>query len=193
MSKRKLLIAGNSTMPSSVGIFNLPPLLTCTPSEWCLKHCYALKGRFLWTTTKEAYYWRYSQSLMKNFAEKMISEINWRRSIKYVRVHISGDFYSCDYIDKWVRIAKTLPEIIFRTNTRRLEGFQKYMRKVFPQNFVVRESTDPTRNSLGIFPQAAIKGTPGSKKFFICKDDCAKCNFYCWCNPEVNVVTSQIR
>ena len=43
---RNLLVAGNSTMPRSVGIWNLPALKTCTPSAWCKKHCYALQGRF---------------------------------------------------------------------------------------------------------------------------------------------------
>jgi len=189
---RKLLIAGNLTMPSSVGIFNIPPLLTCNPSSWCKENCYALKGRFLWSNVKEAAKWRYKQSLKKNFASRMIDEIARRKSIQYVRIHITGDFYSKEYIDKWAYIAAGFPHIIFRTNTKRI-NFLKYMKHIFPKNVVVRESTDNTRKHSGIFPQAAIKGTSGSDEFFVCHDNCEECNFYCWNNPEVNVVTSQIR
>jgi len=189
---RKLLVAGNSTMPSSVGIFNLPALFTCTPSPWCTKHCYALKGRFRWSCVKEACDWRYKQSLKKNFVEKVVDEIKHRPSIKYVWIHISGDFYSKEYIDKWAEIARNFPEIIFRTNTKRVD-FLKYMKIKFSKNVVVRESTDPTRKSHNIFPQATIKGTRGSEGFFVCDDDCEKCKFYCWHNPKENVVTSQIR
>lgn len=179
-------------MPSYVGIFNLPPLLTCTPSSWCKEHCYALKGRFLWRCVKEAHLWRYGESLKSTFVEKMINEIKRSSTVRYVRIHIAGDFYSKEYIDKWVKIAKAFPDIIFRTNTKRV-SFLKHMKKVFPKNVVVRESTDSTRKSTKIFPQAAIKGTKGSKNFFVCSDNCEKCKFYCWHNPEESVVTSQIR
>ena len=189
---RKLLIAGNSTMPRSVGIFNLPALITCKPSPWCREHCYALQGRFIWKCTLAAHYWRYVQSLKHTFANRMIDEIRSRRSIQYVRIHISGDFYSKEYIDKWAETAREFPEMIFRTNTKRID-LLKYMKKVFPENVVVRESTDPTRKSRGVFPQAAIKGTEGSDGFFVCKDHCEKCKFYCWNHPDKNVVTSRIR
>ena len=69
------------------------------------------------------------------------------------------------------------------------------MSLVFPKNVVVRESTDVSRKPFGLhpYPQAAIMGTPGSEDFFTCNDDCEKCEFYCWHNPDVNVVTSRIR
>ena len=181
-------------MPNYVGIFNLPsgPQWTCTPSEWCKEHCYTRKGRFRWDSILQTHIWRYYQSQDETFVQKMIDEIRRRLSIKYVRIHISGDFYSKKYIDKWATIAHAFPDIIFRTNTRRVR-FLKYMKKVFPSNVVVRESTDITRKSHKVFPQAAIKGTPGSENFFVCKDNCGECNFYCWHNPNVDVVTSQIR
>ncbi len=122
----------------------------------------------------------------------MMAEISRRKSLKYIRVHITGDFYSKEYIDKWAKIAEMFPFIIFRTNTRRV-GFLKYMKKVLPANFIVRESTDTTRKWSGVFPQAAIIGTPGSEKFFTCHDDCEACKFHCWNHRDINVVTSQIR
>ena len=189
---RNFLVAGNSTMPRYVGVFNLPVLKTCLPSRWCEEHCYGLQGRFLWNSVKASHQWRYEQSLKTDFVRKMVAEIRQRRSITFVRIHITGDFYSREYINKWAIIARARPYVTFRTNTKRID-FLEYMKKVFPKNMVVRESTDYTRKHYGYYPQAAIIGTPGSEKFFVCKDDCEKCSFYCWDYSKVNVVTSQIR
>ena len=101
---KNLLIAGNSTMPSSVGIFNLPALKTCTPSVWCASHCYATKRRYVWANVVKAYTWRYRQSLRSDFVERMINEIQQRTNIIMIRPHISGDFYSTTYVRKWAEI-----------------------------------------------------------------------------------------
>lgn len=189
---KKLLIHGNLTMPSCVGIFNLPPLLTCTPSPWCKEHCYALKGRFIWKSVRDAHLWRYEQSKKSSFVKKIADEITRSKVIKYIRIHISGDFYSKEYVNKWAKIAEKFPDIIFKTNTKRIDLLQ-YMKRVFPKNVAARESTDPTRKWMGVFPQAAIKGTFGSENFYTCKDQCEECGFYCWHHPEESVVGSQIR
>lgn len=189
---KKLLVAGNSTMPRCVGVFNLPALKTCLPSRWCEEHCYGLRGRFLWHSTKASHEWRHKESLKIGFVKRMIDEITSRRSLSFVRIHITGDFYSRLYVDKWATIARECPWITFRTNTKRID-FLEYMKEVFPRNIVVRESTDCTRKHYGYYPQAAIIGTPGSENFFTCTDDCEKCKFHCWDYPKVNVVTSQIR
>lgn len=186
---KNLLVVGNSTMPNSVGIFNLPPLITCRPSLWCKLHCYALKNRFVWKSIKKVHAQRLRESKKKGFVSRMLNELASRKSIKYVRIHITGDFYNKEYVDKWAEIVKSRPDILFRTNTKRFE-LLLYMKKVFPKNVVVRESTDPSRKCRGIFPQAAIEGTRGSDKFFKCINDCEKCKFYCWKHPKVNILLS---
>jgi hypothetical protein len=190
---RNLLVKGNSTMPKSVGIFNLPAEVTCTPSPWCQKHCYAKKGRFCWSNVSQAYYRRLEATYQGHFVNDIIREISkqdrktyeWKH-LKYVRVHISGDFYSREYVMKWASIASKCPKTIFRTNTRRRDLLM-LMKKIFPDNFVVRESTDPTRRPIGFFPQAAIPGTSGSEDFFECCNDCMECGFLCWLDPKLNV------
>lgn len=192
---KNLLVAGNDTMPTSVGIWNLPALTTCTPSPWCREHCYAMKGRFLWRTTREAHQERYLLSLGCNFVQWMVDEIGRRRSLVFVRIHISGDFYSSGYVLKWAEIARRIQEVNnvqFRTNTKR-QDLLPLMKKIFPNNIVVRESIDPTRRPTGLYPIHAIKGTEGSEDFFVCQDDCQKCGFTCWFNSQMNVVSSQIR
>lgn len=192
---KNLLIAGNSTMPTSVGIWNLPALTTCTPSSWCREHCYACKGRFIWRPIRRAYQERYEASLRPDFAKLMVAEIRRRKTLDFVRIHISGDFYSALYVMKWADIAKEVREfsnVQFRTNTRR-QDLLPLMKEVFPNNIIVRESIDPTRKPTGLYPVHAIKGTPGSEDYFVCKDDCRACAFTCWFNSQMNVVSSQIR
>jgi len=190
--RRNLLVAGNTLVPSCVGIFNLPPLQTCTPSRWCRKHCYALYGRYRWKTVAAANAWRYKQSMRADFTTRMIEEIQRRYSIKFIRIHLSGDFYNRCYTQKWVQIAQALPEYIFRANTKRVD-LMRYMYQHFPENIVVRESTDPTRNSHGFFPQAAVEGTPGWESFFWCQDDCETCGFSCYYDNKSNIAFRQIR
>lgn len=189
---KNLLIAGNTLTPSSVGIFNLPPLVTCTPSRWCKKHCYALFGRHCWPNVKKGQLWRYAMSLRNDFVNRMVSEIERRKSLKVIRIHLAGDFYNREYIDKWAEIAEAVPNRTFRANTKRRD-FLRYMKKRFPKNIIIRESTDPSRTGLGIFPQAAVQGTPSSEKFFWCIDDCEKCKYHCYTHPKVNLVFKRIR
>lgn len=188
----ELLVAGNSTMPSTVGIWNLPADITCTPSPWCREHCYARSGRFCWPNVDEAINNRYIESMKPGFAGKMIDELSRRQTINFVRIHISGDFYNKEYVRKWAMIARWFPEIIFRTNTRR-QDLLPYMVDRMPLNVVIRESIDPTRRPLGITPIHAIKGTPGSEGYFVCRDNCEECEFFCWHNRDRNIVSSKIR
>lgn len=190
---KNLLVAGNSTMPSSVGIFNLPALETCTPSKWCREHCYALKNRFLWNSVKEAHKWRYKQSLKSDFVERMIKEIQKRSNIIMVRPHISGDFYSKKYVRKWAEIADRLPQIAFRVTTKR-QDFLSLMYQIFPKNIILRESIDNSRKPLleDLIPLHAVHGTKGSKNYFQCINDCEKCKFQCWINSRMNVVSAEI-
>lgn len=190
---KNLLIAGNTLTPKSVGIFNLPPLQTCTPSRWCKKHCYALFGRHLWPNVKKGQLWRYCMSLRTDFVQRMVNEIGRRKSLKYIRIHLAGDFYNREYVDKWAEIAEQYPQKIFRANTKR-QDFLRYMKKRFPKNVVVRESTDPSRKkSLGIFPSAVVEGTPYSGWIFKCIDDCEKCGYYCYTHPKVNLIFKKLR
>lgn len=188
-----LLIAGNTMTPKCIGIFNIPPLETCTPSRWCKKHCYALHGRHTWPNVVTGQQWRYRQSLEVDFPWRMIGEISCRKSFRFIRIHLAGDFYSRGYVDKWAAVAIQCSNKLFRVNTKRRD-LLRYMRKVFPENVIVRESTDPSRKrGSGIFPVAAVEGTPGSNKFFRCVDDCEACNYYCYTHPKVNLVFKKLR
>ena len=105
-----LLKIGNQKMGPKVGCFSLPPVKTCTPTPWCLqgRHgkvaCYGLRGRMIWPNVTSSFKQMYAASKRRDFPDKMSAEIQ-KASVPYVRIHVTGDFYSVPYIRKWIEIA----------------------------------------------------------------------------------------
>lgn len=173
--------AGNSKMGQQVLLFNLPPLETCRPSEWCRKNCYALKGYHTFRSVKESQRKRLELSQRPDFVELAVAELK-RSRYQYVRLHSAGDFYSEEYARKWIEIIKRCPEKLFRTTTKRVDlGWVLQELDSLP-NMTVRESLDPTHpKPSGLLPTlTVIEGTPIDRELFFCRDDCVSCNYTCW-------------
>ena len=104
----------------------------------CGWYCYAQKGAYNWI--QKALTIRYVATKDDNFIERIINELNGKRTKKqiYVRVHDSGDFYSPAYLDKWVTIAKALPNIRFYAYSKSHDFFRNI---TLPDNFDVAFST----------------------------------------------------
>ena len=90
--------------------------LTCPFADECVKFCYAKKGAYIWSNVQPAFEKRYQLSKTDEFIPAMIDEIVNKRP-DYIRVHASGDYYSPKYLQKWLRIARTFPEIKFYSYT----------------------------------------------------------------------------
>lgn len=45
-----------------------------------------------------------------------------------VRIHESGDFYNQKYLDAWVKVAKSMPNVLFYAYSKSLPYFKKYMK-----------------------------------------------------------------
>src|SRR5262249_12908763 len=111
-----LLQQGNTKLGEGIYTFSLPAVETCPGSSpSCRRECYALKGRFRFL--RRAYRRYHAESEEEGFAARMIGEIR-RRWVACVRIHVSGDFYSVDYIRKWPAIAKACPSTRFFAYTR---------------------------------------------------------------------------
>ena len=185
-----LLIKGNIKMGPNVYLFNLPPVLTCTPTEWCLHgkggkpRCYALRNNFLLSTVKKGAMARYRLSKQDDFIDSMAEEIN-RKHTEYFRFHASGDFYSEDYVRKGIAIAEKCPKTLFRTTTRRRDLADVIQELDAVPNFIVRESLDHERSSpeMGLVV-AALASLPLAKSAYTCVDDCVECKYHCWHKRE---------
>jgi len=90
--------------------------VTCPFAGSCVKFCYARKGAYIWSNVKPAFERRYKLTKDDNFIDIMVTEI-LKKKVDYVRVHDSGDFYSPKYLQKWIDIAKILPDVRFYAYT----------------------------------------------------------------------------
>lgn len=91
---------------------NVRALVDCPfRSAGCEKVCYATKGNHQFTSVKESRERSYKETKRKDFAKAMTYTINVeKRSRRYagavmvVRIHESGDFYSIQYLRKWLKV-----------------------------------------------------------------------------------------
>lgn len=105
--------------------------LTCPMAKECVKFCYARKGAYIWSNVKPAFEKRYELSKTDKFVDAMNDEIKKKRP-DYVRVHDSGDYYSCKYLDKWLAIAIHNPTVKFYSYTNMVQMFKEVD---LPDNF----------------------------------------------------------
>lgn len=149
---------GNKALPSTdeiaIHIFNIPaisirdkdgnidkahPNICVEAPEVCKEICYAYKrqkGRekIVYGRRKQ----NYDASLKEDFVEKMKNKID--ATVKYYqnkdvsiiyRIHESGDFYSIDYLKKWVEIANNYQEnkkVIFMAYTKNIEILDRFLK-----------------------------------------------------------------
>lgn len=183
-----LLVRGNSKLGNEVYCFSLPPGKTCTPSDWCLKGldgkpaCYAMRNRFKFSNVKKSLQRRYEASKRADFATRVVGELK-KAMPRFFRIHVSGDFYSEEYINKWVEICQNCPEVQFRTTTRRRDLLNPMLELNSLPNVVVRESLDPSipepRMGLKIAALRSLKEAE-LRKAYVCPQHCPECGYKCW-------------
>jgi hypothetical protein len=182
------LIRGNCKMGPHVALFNLPPIVTCTPTKWCLHGrngkpvCCALRNNFLLPNVILGAQTRLEFSQSEGFVEGMIAAIH-KLGPKFFRFHASGDFYSVAYVRKVITIAKACPAVIFRTTTHRRDLTGPLQELNALPNFIVRESLDSSRPTPKMhLPVAALSHLPiaDDPLFIRCNNDCVKCDYSCW-------------
>jgi len=165
--KRRWLKTGNHKLTNNVKVWSIPSgMAVC--GRVC-KGCYAIKaqvGRYGKSVVKarEA---RLTFSKTDKFVEDISGEIQRSRKSKYVRIHESGEFYSQEYIDKWVKIAKRNPKTVFYTYSKRLADFDFSELKKQP-NVVVIDSLK--YGSLNYGEGSKVKALAKAAGSFLCPD-----------------------
>lgn len=158
--------------------FSISRGVTCPgQSDWCRQFCYARTDRHTVTTESRAK--NLIASRNEHFVDDMVYGIRellrtgiplrvptnedrklgreatgpmtgMLRMEKIFRIHTSGDFYSEDYVRKWLEIVRELPDIKFYTYTRcwrpmvdpRITNAVYDLKNV--RNVSILASTDPT-------------------------------------------------
>lgn len=137
--------------------FSLPAYKTqnnkmvCPFAKDCVKYCYAQKGNYRYPSVKKGLNNRYELSKKEEFVTIMNANILLERPT-HVRIHDSGDFYSVDYLNKWVQIAKDNKEVIFYAYTKSIPFFKttKEMNTTFllPKNLIIIFSEGSKKDNL---------------------------------------------
>jgi hypothetical protein len=107
----KLLTKGNEKVKAL--LFDLPTRICF---QQC-KKCYAKKSELRFPNVIKKREFNYEASLNYDFSILIKKEIE-KSKYNIVRIHSSGDFYSQEYIDKWVKIIVSLPDIKFYAYTK---------------------------------------------------------------------------
>lgn len=95
---------------------------------------------------KEANDRRLDATFRSDFVDTIVKEIRQTRAPAF-RLHVIGDFYSVEYIEKWITIVKALPTVMFFGSTRSWRcDFLSSAIKVFRniENVYLKASVDLT-------------------------------------------------
>jgi len=113
------LYQGNSKLGIAIWQWSVPANddICVGSTEACAEACYAKKGFYRFSSLQESLERRYELSLREDFASRVISQIR-EDGISIVRVHTSGDFYSPEYVKKWITIVGKCPRTTFYAYTR---------------------------------------------------------------------------
>ena len=107
--------------------------LVCPFAKDCVKFCYAQKGAYNWGNVKPLFEQRYNLTKSDIFIEAINDSIKAKK-VDVLRIHDSGDFYSNEYINKWLTIAKQNKNVVFYAYTKSIPLFKKIN---LPENFIV--------------------------------------------------------
>ena len=98
--------------------FNTRAILDCPfRSAGCEAVCYATKGNHQFPSVKDSRFRSYEESKREDFSNRIEYTIRYHMTTKrykgtvmILRIHESGDFYSVQYLRKWIQIWKNLED-----------------------------------------------------------------------------------
>ena len=155
---------GNSKLKKSgIVSFNLIPIVHCPLAGACKAFCYATVGQQAFASGVKRRAAAFKATLAPDFVQQMHTEIaRWKRKIKAIRVHDSGDFYSMEYLQNWLEIARLNPDVKFYAYSKSLPFIHRaYEQGLVPANFRLIQSVGGLADSRirTDLPHARIFGT----------------------------------
>lgn len=96
--------------------FDLPARVTCPgATDICANKCYAFKLASAYPNVGKKYARNMEFAKSADFVRYMVANIPYKCEF---RIHVSGDFYSAEYVEKWKEIARKRPDVMFYAYTR---------------------------------------------------------------------------
>lgn len=182
-------------------IWNLPAIKTCPyRTAQCEHYCYAIKPERHRPNVRESRQRNLRLAETAGFVLRMIFTIEsylsrpvYKKAKRIViRIHESGDFYSREYVKKWLEIARYFKgneKVVFMAYTKSIDFFDGLS---VPDNFRIRysvwEDTKPSQiakaKRRGYPIYTAVDEFTNEPNRNRCRcDDCATCG-KCWSNIE---------
>lgn len=98
--------------------------ITCPFADACVKYCYAQKGNYTrFPSVSIGMEKRYLITKSISFVPLMNKAIKSKKA-DAIRIHDSGDFYSREYLQKWITIAKQNPNVNFYAYSKSIPLFK---------------------------------------------------------------------
>ena len=143
MEIKKLLGQNSKLKKDNIWQFDLPAyksktgMITCPNAKSCIANCYARQGTYVFSNVQAKYEYNLEISLRHDFVEIMDKEIKSKKKLKVLRPHSSGDYYSREYAQKWIKIAELNPSIMFYSYTK---SWNLFFGLTLPNNFKLIQS-----------------------------------------------------
>ena len=145
----KILLSSNSELrPEGIYNWSIPALAaklsngtnikTCPNAGACANVCYARNGTYNFSNVKR----RHTQNLEyiledpQGWFGQMLEEVSKpKMKGKHIRIHDAGDFFSEDYFQMWLKLARLVPEVTFYCYTKEVSMFKRVLSEGCPSNF----------------------------------------------------------
>ena len=116
----KRLLSNQNAKLGRLSSFSLP-LSSCDKemSKECKKYCYANYMKRLYPAWQKKMEYNYRVAKSDKFVERINHEL--KEASVYIRIHVSGDFYSQEYLEKWFKIARDNPKQVFYCYTKSIK------------------------------------------------------------------------
>lgn len=144
----KLLTQNSELRPDGIFNWSLPAFVVqltdgthmnvCPNADACASFCYARNGTYNFRNVKQRHVanLEYTLNYPEQFKEQMIAECSKKNMKgKFVRIHDAGDFYSEQYLELWLDIAKAVPQVTFYCYTKEVSMFKRLVEPNCPNNF----------------------------------------------------------
>ena len=177
-------ISKGNTKLKNISSFSLPPVKSCLNHKHCAAKCYARKAYQAYPNTTKAYDRNFEIAKDLNILKTQLRNYLDGYKRPYFRIHVSGDFFSQEYLNMWLNIVSEYPNIRFLAFTK-VYWFD-YSKKPGNLEIVLStfdsmpDSTDSKLRKKYKLPIAlAGQENPNRKKYIACTGDCSVCKS-CW-------------
>jgi hypothetical protein len=145
---KKLLTQNSELKPDGIFNWTLPAFAiqlttgknfnVCPQAGACSSFCYARNGTYLFKNVRSRHIanLEYVLNQPNLWLQQMLEEVQKpKMKGKHVRIHDAGDFFSEEYLNLWLRIARETPDVTFYCYTKEVKMFKEIVEPDCPANF----------------------------------------------------------